>query len=58
MLMAESRANGHVWVLYTSSDRADEILRETCRHASRVTVVVLARWLLRHAVDPLEPHLP
>jgi hypothetical protein len=43
MLMAESRANGHVWVLYTSSDRADEILRETCRHASRVTVVVLAR---------------
>jgi len=43
LLMAESSANGHVWVLYRSSDRADEILREACRHASRVTVVVLAR---------------
>src|SRR6185436_4275489 len=41
--MAESRGKGHVWVLYKSSDRADEVLRETCRHASRVTVVAVAR---------------
>jgi hypothetical protein len=41
--MAEGRGNEHALVLYKSSERADERLRETCRDASRVTVVVMAR---------------
>jgi hypothetical protein len=41
--MPEGRGNEHALVLYKSSERADERLREICRDASRVTVVVLAR---------------